>query len=380
MQEALPEIVANVAFFIAQECHAKEQWEKALFWYQQVLRIEPENPEVHYALSYIAAQDSYFKEAIEHCTKAMESQYDTHRMVSHYNRGLLRLMLKDYTGGFADYEARLGFPLNKSSRLARFGDLPYWHGEACDVLHISGEQGFGDIFQFSRYLPLIKERFNVRKIFFEVPKTLNKLFAHNFRTNPEIEVVSEYWNPQADYHIQLVSLVHVFGTTYETVPPIKLEADKVWPAAAKKFRIGYVHSGRTKPDDMQVMEWHRRRSIDPVLFKSIWEGMDVDAVPLQPELFGSIKDWSDTAALINTCDLVIAVDSGPIHLAIALGKPTWLLNHKMTCWRWELEGPKTVWYGDNLEILRQVDDGDWQPVIEEARAKLRGILELKAAA
>lgn len=376
----MQDILANIAFFIAQECHAAEQYEKAAFWYQQVLRLEPDNAEVHYALSYIAAQDGYFKEAIMHCSQAMNSTFNTHRMVSHYNRGLLRLMLKDYIGGFEDYDARLEFPLNKTSRVARFGNLPYWKGEPCKVLHISGEQGFGDIFQFSRYLPLIKDKFDVEKIFFEVPLTLKELFAYNYRNHPEIEVVSGYWNPVADYHIQLVSLARVFGTTYEMVPPIKLEANKEWRFANNKFRIGYVHSGRTAPNDMQVMEWHRRRSIDERLFASIWDGLDIEAISLQPELNTKIKDWSDTAALINACDLIIAVDSGPIHLAIGLGKSVWLLNHKMTCWRWELEGSKTVWYGDNLEILRQEKDGDWAPVIAEAKEKLHKLVALKAAA
>lgn len=377
----MQDIVANIAFFIAQECHAKEQWEKCLFWYKQVLRLEPDNPEVHYALSYIAAQDGYFKEAVEHCSRAMKSDLEDHAMIAQYNRALLRLMLKDYKGGFEDYEARLNFSINKSLRFEKFGNLPYWSGEPCKLLHVSGEQGFGDIFQFSRYVPLIKEKFQVEKIRFDVPQTLNSFFRHNYRNNPEIEVISDQQDMDADYQIQLISLAKVFGTSYETVPPIKLEADKEWRnIKSPQFKIGYVHSGRTAPNDMQVMEWHRRRSIDARLFAKIWEGLPVTAISLQPELNSSINDWSDTAALIDVCDLIIAVDSGPIHQAIAIGKPVWLLNHKMTCWRWELQGSKTAWYGDNLEILRQEVDGDWLPVIEAARNKLKSLLDVKIAA
>ena len=47
-------------------------------------------------------------------------------------------------------------------------------------------------------------------------------------------------------------------------------------------------------------------------------------------------DFADTAALVQTLDLVIAVDTAVAHLAGALGKPVWLLNRFDTCWRWLL--------------------------------------------
>ena len=50
-----------------------------------------------------------------------------------------------------------------------------------------------------------------------------------------------------------------------------------------------------------------------------------------------LRDFSDTAALIETLDLVIGVDTSVIHLAGALGKPVWLLNRFDTDWRWFLD-------------------------------------------
>ena len=38
-----------------------------------------------------------------------------------------------------------------------------------------------------------------------------------------------------------------------------------------------------------------------------------------------LKDFSDTAQLLNQLDLVIGVDTAVAHLAGALNKPTWLL-------------------------------------------------------
>src|SRR4029077_9456252 len=39
-----------------------------------------------------------------------------------------------------------------------------------------------------------------------------------------------------------------------------------------------------------------------------------------------IRDFSETAALIQNLDLVISVDTSTAHLAGAMAKPVWLLN------------------------------------------------------
>jgi len=79
-----------------------------------------------------------------------------------------------------------------------------------------------------------------------------------------------------------------------------------------------------------------------------------------------INDFEDTAAIINSLDLVIGVDTAVMHLAGAIGKPSILLLPWNPDWRWELEGSDTIWYG-NMHIIRQKTKGDWKPVFEEAK-------------
>ncbi len=50
-----------------------------------------------------------------------------------------------------------------------------------------------------------------------------------------------------------------------------------------------------------------------------------------------MKDSSDTAALLETLDLVISVDTSVAHLAVAMGKPTWILLPRPADWRCMLE-------------------------------------------
>ncbi len=47
-----------------------------------------------------------------------------------------------------------------------------------------------------------------------------------------------------------------------------------------------------------------------------------------------LHDFADTAALIDSLDLVISVDTAIAHLAGALGKPVWVLNRFDTDFRW----------------------------------------------
>ena len=81
------------------------------------------------------------------------------------------------------------------------------------------------------------------------------------------------------------------------------------------------------------------------------------------DLTDDLGDFSDTAALIDNLDLVIGVDTAVIHLAAALGKPTWLLNRFNTCWRWLLNRDDSPWY-PTMRVFRQPTLGDWESVIQ----------------
>jgi hypothetical protein len=88
---------------------------------------------------------------------------------------------------------------------------------------------------------------------------------------------------------------------------------------------------------------------------------------------GEIRDFGDTAALIETLDLVIGVDTSVIHLAGALGKPVWLLNRFDTDWRWLLDRDDSPWY-PTLRQFRQARPGDWEGVISRVVQALRDMM------
>jgi hypothetical protein len=82
-----------------------------------------------------------------------------------------------------------------------------------------------------------------------------------------------------------------------------------------------------------------------------------------------LNDFSDTAALIENLDIIIAVDTSIAHLAGALGKPIWLINRYNTCWRWMLDREDSPWYR-TARLFRQDERRDWAHVIEHVAATL----------
>jgi hypothetical protein len=83
-----------------------------------------------------------------------------------------------------------------------------------------------------------------------------------------------------------------------------------------------------------------------------------------------LTDFVDTAALIDSLDLVITVDSAVAHLAGAMGKETWLMLSLLRDWRWPMEGEESIWY-PTMHVFRQEIRGEWKPVIERIAGELR---------
>ena len=83
----------------------------------------------------------------------------------------------------------------------------------------------------------------------------------------------------------------------------------------------------------------------------------------------SLQNFTDTAAVLALCDLVIAVDTAVAHLAGAMGRPLWVLIPFAPDWRWTLKGETTPWY-PTARLFRQTTLGDWDGVIARVAAEL----------
>ena len=82
------------------------------------------------------------------------------------------------------------------------------------------------------------------------------------------------------------------------------------------------------------------------------------------DMTASLRDFADTAALIENLDLVITVDTSVVHVAAALGKPVWMLSRHDCCWRWGARRAAIPWY-PTVRPFYQPSPGAWMPVIDE---------------
>jgi hypothetical protein len=78
------------------------------------------------------------------------------------------------------------------------------------------------------------------------------------------------------------------------------------------------------------------------------------------------SDLRDLAAVLKACNLFVTNDSGPAHVAGALGVPSWVLLPRKADARW-LEGspdPHRTSLYPNVAVLRLgADAGDWQGLL-----------------
>ncbi|MGC9271067.1 tetratricopeptide repeat protein [Acidiphilium sp.] len=295
-----------------------------------------------------------------------------------YNRALSLLAAGDYERGWVEHEWR-----HRRSRAARLAIErgPAWTGEpiAGRTILLHAEQGFGDTLQFVRYAPLVAAL--GARVILQVPEPLVRLM----RSVPSVaEVVGNNDPaPRFETHCALMSLPLRFGTTVATIPapipylsvaPAAVARWRGWFADDERRRVGLVWAGGTHHGDIDSHLIDRRRSlpitalaplaaVDRVQFVCLQR--DAATLPRQLDLIDPmplVADFADTAALIASLDLVIAVDTAVAHLAGALGKPVWLLSRYDGCWRWFERRSDTPWY-PTMRIFRQARPQDWDGVI-----------------
>jgi ADP-heptose:LPS heptosyltransferase len=91
----------------------------------------------------------------------------------------------------------------------------------------------------------------------------------------------------------------------------------------------------------------------------------MNIVPIADETQG----FEDTAAVLSLADLLISIDSSPVHLAGALGRPVWIMLSFVHDWRWLLERADSPWY-PTARLFRQHRPRDWSGVMTSIAAEL----------
>ena len=294
--------------------------------------------------------------------------------IGNWNRGLLRLLHGDFENGWRDYEWRLK---DVGSFKVRPMTIPQWDGSDLTGrrLLIHSEQGLGDTIQFIRFAPILAERGG--RVIFLCHSELGRLLA-NF---PGVEKLVTRMEdlPEADVHCPMLSLPHAMkigGHIPAAAPYISAEKELTdkWASRLPRsgLRVGIVWAGRPDHRNDRNRSIHLRQllplfGVPGVRFFSLQKGKASEQIAAAGgvELMdwtAELNDFAETAALIASLDLVIAVDTAVAHLAGAMGKPVWILLPNVPDWRWMLERQDSPWY-PTARLFRQSRRGDWESVI-----------------
>jgi tetratricopeptide (TPR) repeat protein len=353
--------------------------------YREALRLKPDYVEAHNNLGVLLHDLGRLDEAEGATRAALRLKPDYAE--AHVNLALTQLTMGRLAEAWPKYEWR--WRMKKQAKHDRGFAQPLWAGEEIGerVLLLHAEQGFGDTLQFCRYAPLVSAG---RRVILEAQRELVSLLARL----PGVERIVARGEalPAFDLHCPLLSLPLALGTTLETMPSAMpyLAADPArvarWRERVDRLRglkVGLVWAGNA------AMAADGRRSIpldrfaalamlDGVRFVSLQKGPAAQQPrPAGMTLFDwteEIQDFADTAALVETLDLVISIDSAVAHLAGALGKPVWLLNRFDACWRWLRSRDDSPWY-PSLRQFRQPEPGDWDAPLRNVYAALEEQVE-----
>jgi len=357
------------------------------------IALSPRRVEGHYLLGTVLELSARIDDAVASYCLALECE-PKHR-AARWNRALLWLLQGKFEEAWPDYE--LGVLLGERPR--QDFRAPRWTGASLQDKRILvwAEQGYGDVFQFVRYLPLLRER--GARVIFQCPQELHELL----RGTPGIDNLigadrQEAVVDEIDFHAALLSLPGIVGTTLQTIPtecgyisadPQRAAAWRARLQSNAALKIGIAWSGNTAfksnaRRSCTLRHFSRLAELPGLQFYSLQKGTPAEqAVNTSPEmalddLSRDIRYFADTAAIIDNLDLVISVDTSVAHLAGAMGKPVWTLLAHMPDWRWLLAREDSPWY-PTMRLFRQEVAGGWDSVFAEVMRALRKTLNTSLA-
>ena len=249
------------------------------------------------------------------------------------------------------YESRFGM---EESQLV-VGDVckRLWDGRPADGMRllVHTEQGFGDTFQFVRFVPMLRNSLGKDSTLLLL---CQPSLAPLLKTVPgidEVHGIGTGGEIPFDRQIPLLSLPHRLGVRLNTIPasgpylqvPKGTDID-FEPDRDAALNVGFVWSVkdghiterlRTCP----LAEFAHLFDLANVHFHSLQFGNTADDITpyLERDNVASLTDqigpFENLLAAMERVDLIISVDTASVHLAGAAGKPVWALIHHASEWR-----------------------------------------------
>ncbi|HEY2761455.1 MAG TPA: tetratricopeptide repeat-containing glycosyltransferase family protein, partial [Pirellulales bacterium] len=384
----------NLAALLEKLGHVDESLAAA----RRAVELRPDHPIAHYNLARVLQTIGRLGEADAEYSRAIE--LDREFALAFTNRGCCRLLQGNYAAGWSDYEWRLRTALVQTDRYPQ----PRWNGRPLPTgtLLIHGEQGIGDEIQFASCIPDLVPLAD--QCVLVCHPRLARFMARSF---PAVVVVGHDRQangvpPQLplpiDAQIASGSVPMYLRRTLDGFPTRKryLLADpqqiRGWRqrydaiGAGVKIGISWFGGGtweERRRRTTELKDWHDVLTVAGVDFVNLQYGSCTGELNAVAKSCGKtihhfeeadpLGDIDNFAAKVAALDLVIAVGNATVHLAGALGVPTWCLAPAAPQWRWAAAGDKTPWY-PSVWIIRQLESDRWKPTLTKAARELENVV------
>lgn len=353
--------------------------------YAKALTIDPDYPMLNKNLAIYHFEHGNMDQALYYYSKAVTLDNSD---ANHLSYAHALLCNNNFAEGWREYEYRKSTLIYNQPVEFK---APSWNGEDLNgkTLYVYTEQGVGDCIQFIRFLPLLKEKYNVT-VLFVCSNELWRLFG----CVPGIDafVYDLKMLKEHDYYVQLCSLPFFLQihNVNQLRPEPYLQIDPainlLWQnriPKTDKIKIGICWSGnpnfpKNKRRSCQLKDFLFLLIHPHIAFFSLQKVVTPDELQMLtiagiPNLGPEFNDFADTGAAIEQMDLIISVDTSISHLAGALGKPTWLLLSYYNEWRFPITRETSPWY-TSINYIRQTQAGDWRSVFAKVNEMLKALI------
>ena len=349
--------------------------------YLEAHRMSPNDGTILANLADLYHRQASYDKARKYYQEALEKIPDEAQL--RFNLSLLELLQGDYQQGFRDYAIRhalSGKPMVASPALTD------WRQSPVSPVVILPEQGYGDFLQFLRFAKRLADGGH------DVYAVHDAQMAPLLKNCPLIKRVltlAEYQELKAGSQVWIGDLPEIFHVELNDLSPLPpyIFADSLrvseWKeklAADQAVKIGLCFGGNPAfiNEINRSVPWEAIKELITQHKQSAWFNLTLgsqlpvtnDANLLLHDLTPHIRDFSDTAAIIEQLDLVISTDTAVAHLAGAMNKPCWVMLPYAPDWRWGLDTYESPWY-PSIHLYRQKKLGEWSDVIHSISKALK---------
>jgi tetratricopeptide (TPR) repeat protein len=353
--------------------------------YRQVLVRQPDCLEARLRLGSVLMLVGEAANAVPHLKAAVEIAPE--HAAAHVKLGCARHLTGQAKKGWEEFGWL--YPTERLKVWHAF-EQPIWDGTTLErrtvLLWAPPDLGLGDTLQFVRYVRHLKVR-GAEHVIVECQRSLVSLAA----SVPGVDraVARQSSLPPFDVHVPMM-LVPVLDCAARRplptdVPYLSIDQRYVeyWHEQLGTFSgltVGLCWSAHSPRRDrglrsVPLAALLPLASVGDVRFVSLQLGPGEEEALAPPprlhvkRLLSSSPSTTHTAALIQTLDLVITVDTMIAHLAGALGQAVWTLLPSGACWRWGQSEETTPWY-PTMRLFRQRRLADWDDVLERVSCEL----------